>query len=229
MVTRMLYQLQLEQRLHLRNGFYAAVGFVAIIYILIFRLLPQGVVQFVLLPLIFLNLMITAYYFLAGLVLLDRSSGAIFAVAVTPLRAGEYIGVRVFALALLASLENIVVIYFGLGIDALHPLAIPVIVFGAFMYGLLGYINVLRFSSISTFLMPSMFYITLYFLVLIPFYGVIPDGFVWLHPFGPFMLALESSMAGKLHLPALLLASLWLVGLFTYAKVRHGVFITQQG
>lgn len=88
-----------DVRLQLRNGFYAAAAFVAVCLVLLLGPLSADTVALLLPPLVLLNLQVNTFYFIGGLVLLERAEGSLEALTVTPLRPWEYLSAKVATLA----------------------------------------------------------------------------------------------------------------------------------
>jgi fluoroquinolone transport system permease protein len=88
-MRRLAAGLVCEVRLQHRNGFYWAVAFVMAFWMMVATQLPA--LDWVrLLPVVVLNnLLITAFFFVGGLVLLEQAEGSLQARMVTPLRPGE--------------------------------------------------------------------------------------------------------------------------------------------
>lgn len=227
-MNRLANHLKLEFIMQWRNGFIAAVAFVALLWVLLLRLLPsEALIPW--LPLVIMgNLMITSFYFLAGQILLDKAAGTLEALAVTPLSSGEFITLRVFALAALATVENLIVVWLGIGFSAISPLAIVPMFIMAALYGVFGYLAVIRFDNISNFLMPSMLVTMMFLLAWIPWLGWLPSFINWLHPFGPILTNLTSWSVGEINwqsLIALALSLVLLIVLLKFAVTKHQQFV----
>ena len=83
---RLLRTIVIDVRLQFRNGFYYASAFVAVVLVLFLSQL-RAVDLGPWWPAIILeNLVINAFYFMAGLVLLEKGEGTLEALVVTPLR-----------------------------------------------------------------------------------------------------------------------------------------------
>lgn len=113
----------------------------------------------VLLPVVYLlGLGSTTYMFVAGLVLFEKGEGTLQALIVTPLRVPEYLTSKVVSLSLLATLEATVMLVLSNGLGGFNPLLLyaGIILLCAF-YVLVGFIQVVRYQSITDFLMPALF------------------------------------------------------------------------
>ena len=240
MIKRVLHCLRMEFITQYRNGFFAAIGFVAVLWITLLRILPGESLLPGLALILMGNLMITAYYFLAGLILLDKNSGVLEAIVVTPLKNSEFIFCRLLALGILATAENLLVIWAGIGFHAIPLTAIPSLLTMALLFSLWGYLGVIKFDNISQFLMPSVVYTLLLLLAVIPWAGWIDLNFIWFHPLGPSLMWLTSSLEPHANTSSLdshhplfqflpiVLSYIWFFGLFFIANHKHDTFVRRQ-
>jgi fluoroquinolone transport system permease protein len=172
-------------RIQFRNGFYYAVLFVVSLWVILFWRLPGLGLGEIWPVLLFTNLVITTFYFMGGLLLLEKGEGTLAAQVVTPLRSWEYLASKILTLGLLAVFENLLltVFIFGTGFKALY-LVLGLALAGV-MYTLLGFLVVARYDSINEYLLPSMLYIMLLSLPVAPYFGLkLPwlVGLLYLHP-----------------------------------------------
>ncbi len=187
--------LRWEAALQARHQFYAVTAVVAFVWIGLLRLLPFGAREepALLVPMFVLtNLQITAFYFAAALMLLEKSQGVVAALVTSPLRPSEYLMVKAATLAILGVAENglIVLSVFGMEL-AWGWLLLGTAILGA-LYVFLALAVVARHTGINTFLIPSLGWITLFSLPLLGYYGVVPWWtFAW-HPMMPSLILLEA-------------------------------------
>ncbi len=150
-----------DLRLQRRNGLYYATAFVLILLTAALSQLPLRSLNLGwLLPAVVLNnLVVTTFYFISGLVLLEKGEGTLTAQSTTPLRIGEYLVAKVVTLTGVALVYNVVLV--GV-IYGPHMRIIPLVVGigqAAVIYILVGLIAVTRYESINTFLFPSTMYV----------------------------------------------------------------------
>ena len=109
-LRRLRAAMKADARLQQRNGFYAAAAFVAVCMIpLLRRVSPDGLIL-LLPPLVLLNMQVNTFYFMGGLVLLEKAEGSLQALTVTPLRpatAGAILPYEIQNLIGLKALEKI--------------------------------------------------------------------------------------------------------------------------
>lgn len=155
-MKRMLKTMKLDFTLQLRNKFY-------VVGIVIALLLGLGIAQFLspqavptALPLLFMVAVGgSTMLYIAGLVIFEKDEHTLDAVSITPLRLSEYIGSKVITLALLATLESVIVIAITTRFEGFQmvPMLAGIIALGVIL-ALLGLILVVRYDSITDFLVP---------------------------------------------------------------------------
>ena len=184
-----------------RNGFYyAALVVTALAAVLLYRF-PAGAqglwLPRVLPAIIINNLLINTFYFVGGLVLLEKGEGTLEAQVVTPLRAGEYLGAKVGTLLLLSLLENVALAWLVARGAFSTPLLVVGIALAAGFYTLIGFAFVIRYAGMNEYLLPSLLLITLLALPLLPYFGVADLSWVralaYLHPLQPVLALLQAA------------------------------------
>ncbi len=184
-----------DVQLQLRNGFYGAAAFVLLCWAALLSLVPGAAMRWALPPLILGNLVLGSFYFVGGLVLLERAEGSLTARTVTPLRPSEYLAAKVGSLALLCVLESTLLALLFVGPSfALAPFLAGVIS-GAVLLTLAGFSTVVRFASINEYLMPSVLITAVLTLPLVGYVGGWTAWPLYLHPFTPALVLVEAAFA----------------------------------
>ena len=93
-MRRLAAALACDARLQYRNGFYAAAAFVAVALVLLLRWVPQGYLGWLMPALVLTNMQVNTFYFVGGLVLLEKGEGSLEALVVTPAAAGRVPGLE---------------------------------------------------------------------------------------------------------------------------------------
>ena len=192
-MKRLLASIRLDVRLQFRNGFYYATAFVAVLSVLLLGRLPYTSLAWLLPLFIVNNLIINNFYFVGGLVLLEKSEGTLEAQVVTPLQTREYLAAKAITLSLLSLLETLLIagLTAGLGFNVLI-LSAGVLLTAVF-FMLAGFIVVARYDSINEYLLPSVLYTALMALPLLPYAGVAESWLFYLHPLQPMLLLLQAA------------------------------------
>ena len=232
-MTRFTAALRWDVRLQLRNGFYYAAAFIVVILILVVGLLglPAEAVAFMLPLIILQNVTINTFYFLAGLVLLEKGEGTLEALIVSPLRVREYLGSKLATLVTLCIFENVALVLVLYGPAAnLALLVLAVVLLGIFM-ALAGFIVVARYESINTFLFPSVVVTVALTIPLLDYLGMWQSWLIYLHPIqGPLLLlsGVFSPIAAWQLVYGLLSALLWIALAYGYSQRTFYRFVVRK-
>ncbi|HEX6386017.1 MAG TPA: ABC transporter permease [Anaerolineae bacterium] len=232
-MKRLLSTIRLDVQLQFRNGFYYAAAFVAILSVLLLGRLPPASLTWFLPVLIVNNLIINNFYFMGGLVLLEKGEGTLEAQVVTPLRTGEYLASKAATLSLLSLLETVVIVSLTLGLDFNVFALIAGVVLTSIFFMLAGFIVVARYDSINEYLLPSVLYTALLSLPLLPYVGVGQSWLFYLHPLQGMLLLLQAAfrpLATWQLLYGLGYSLLWLALIYHLSQhTFHRFVITKEG
>ena len=187
-MTAFVTALRWDMVVQARNGFYWASAFLVLIVGGLLLALPEAAradATAWVPALLAVNLQITTFFFVAGLMLLERDEGTLTALAVSPFSPGSYLAMRTITLTVLAAAESIAVVWaaFGIGGVWFHILsgtaALGVIYtgFGAAMAS--------RYASVNALLLPASVVVTALLLPLLPHFGLAPRALFLLHPIEP--------------------------------------------
>jgi len=211
-----------DMRLQFRNGFYYAAAFIVVIMTIVLWQLPQAELPTILPVFVLGNMTIGTFYFMAGLVLLEKGDGVLEGLIVTPLRQSEYLAAKLVSLTLLTLVENvgIVTAVYGLNYNLLL-LVLGVGLMASFNV-LFGFIAVARYDSINSFLLPSILLTMTLTVPLLDYLGFWQSPLVYLHPVQAILLLLKGAfqpIAPWQMVYGVLYAALW-IGLLFKASQR---------
>lgn len=221
-MKRLLTTMMCDIRLQFRNGFYYAAGFVAVVMALLLSQIRLVEIGFLLPIFVLGDILVNTFYFVGGLVLLEKGEGTLTAQVVTPLRKGEYLTAKATTLALLALIESLIIVIaaYGLGFAVL-PLVAGVVLL-AVLYVFYGFIVVARYDSINSYLLPSIAYTTVLSLPLIDYLGLWQSWLFYVHPIQAPLLLLRAAfqpLATWQLIYGVLYSALW-IGLMYLASQR---------
>jgi fluoroquinolone transport system permease protein len=230
-MKRLSATIQNEFKLQFRNGFYYASAFVAVLLVIGLLQIPAESRTWILPVLILQNLMINTFYFIGGLVLLEKSQGTLEAQVVTPLRTGEYLAAKVVTLGVLSLVEStvIVVLSHGTGFDFVSMTA-GILSMAAFLT-LFGFIVVARYDSINEYLLPSVLYLFVFSVPILDYFGIFQSWLFYLHPMQAPLLLMKSAflpVAPWQLLYAVLYAGLWVGLIYLWSKRSFHRFIVRK-
>lgn len=221
-MRRLLATMRCDVRLQLRHGFYYATAFVLICCVVLVSRIPSLNLNWLLPALVLGNLLLNTFYFIGGLILLEKAEGTLEAQAVTPLRIGEYLASKIGTLTLLGLVENIVIVMLlaGFGFNLL-PLAASLILTAA-LYSLAGVLAVVRYDSINEYLMPSVLYASLISAPLLPYLTQWETWLLYLHPLQATLLLARAAFQPVVYwqwVYGVVYSALW-IGLLAYISRR---------
>ena len=192
-MTRLAATIIWDVRLQARYGFYYAGAVVAIIWIALFTLIPSANLNFLLPVFLFGNLAMTTFYFIAGLVLLEKGQHTLEGLVITPLRQGEYLSAKIITLSLLAILESVLIVALGYGFNLNWLWLLLGLSLLAAIYSLAGFISVSRYQALNEYIMPSGLFTLVLSLPLIDYFDLWPSPIFYLLPTQPPLLLLRAA------------------------------------
>ncbi len=232
-MKRFLATLEWDIRRQYRNGFYFVSAFVAVLFTLMLRQLGE-VDWSIWWPAILLeNLVINAFYFMAGLVLLEKGEGTLEAQVVSPLRSGEYLAAKVASLFILSAAESVLMIaaVSGPGFNWIWMLL--GIGFMVAIYATYGFFVVARYDSIGEFILPSAVWTMGFSLPLLGYFDLWSHWSLYLHPMQAPLLLLQAAfepLAPWQLVYGVLYAGLWAgVGYLVSRRAFYRFVITKEG
>lgn len=211
-----------EMRLQFRNGFYYAAAFIAVMMTIVLWQLPRAELPTILPVFVLGNMTVGTFYFMAGLVLLEKGDGVLEGLVVTPLRESEYLAAKVASLTLLTLVENMLIVTAVYGFNYNLVLLVAGLGLMAGFNVLFGFIAVARYDSINRFLLPSVLMTMILTIPLLDYLGLWTSPLIYLHPGQAMLLLLKGAfqpIAAWQTMYAILYGALWL-GLLFKASLR---------
>lgn len=194
-MSRLVATMQCDVRLQQRNGFYWAVAFLLAVMLVVFTQLPPFDWAPVLPPLVLSNLVTATFFFMAGLVLLEKGEGTLAAQIVTPLRVGDYLASKIVTLTALSLAEHLVIALITTG-TSFRPLPLVMgVVLASALYCLTGFAAVVRYDSINEMMFPTIVWVTLFALPILHYAGLWHSPIIYLHPFQAPLVILTGAVA----------------------------------
>jgi fluoroquinolone transport system permease protein len=194
-VTAILNALRWDIVLQARNGFYWASAFLVVAISTLLLSLPESARanSAAWVPAILtVNLQITTFFFVAGLMLLERDEGTLSALAVSPLSASGYLAMRTFSLTGLAAAETLAIVWIGFGASGSWPLLLAGTAALGVIYTGFGAAIAARYESVNALLLPASAFVALLLLPLLPHFGLAPRWLFVVHPLEPPMTLLRA-------------------------------------
>jgi len=164
-----------------RHGFYFAYLFVSIIYIMLLKLLPEHVVELSSILIVFSDPSFLGFFFIGGILLLERNQGVHAPLFVTPFQVRHYLWGKAVSLSVLSVMSSFFILFFIHGIKVnVIPLLFGIILL-SFIFTFLGMFLAVRVQTVNQFLFASPLFVILLFLPVVFFvYKEIPFWLAWL-------------------------------------------------
>ena len=220
-MSRFASTLRLDLLLQKRYGFYYAGAFVTVVWVALLLPLPDSLLDLAVPLIVFTDLAVVGFFFIAGMVLFEKGEETLFALISTPLRFREYLASKLLTLTALALVISLVVAVAGYGLD-FNPVSFLLgVVLASLISALAGFITVAPFSSISGYLVPSSFVLAPLGLPVFYFLDLSQSPIFYLLPTQGALLLLGSAFAQELALwqtaYAFIYGVLWIAGLWLLA------------
>ena len=215
--------LRLDLLMQFRYGFYYAAAFTALVWIALLSALPAPVLDVAVPFMIFADLAVVGYYFIAGTVLFEKGEATLFALVSTPLRFGEYLASKLVTLTALAVVMSLVVVIVSYGFEFDAALLMLGVILTSLIALLLGFIFVSPFEAISSYVVPSAIPHLIMAVPLIHFFGIWESPVFYLFPTQGSLFLLGGafgtvSLTGWQLLYAVLYQVFWVIGLSLLAR-----------
>ena len=118
------------------------------------------------------TLLVNTFYFVSGLLLLERGEGTFAAQSVTPLRTDEYLASKVLTLTALSLAESLLIATAVAGFDGRLVVMALGIALAAVLFCLSGVALIVHYESINEFILPSVLYTAILSLPVLGYFGV---------------------------------------------------------
>jgi fluoroquinolone transport system permease protein len=234
-VKRFVALAMTDARLQLRYGLYGVSIAMVLIWGSLLAALDRRFAldpSMIVVPLVVLNLLITTFYFFAALVLFEKSDEILPALAITPMRATEYLLSKAATLSLLATAETLLIVAIVFRSAVAWPALVAGTLLLAVLFSFAGFLAVVRFGSINEFLFPSAGVTILLVLPLAAHLGMLPAMPFVFHPAAP-ALALVSAGGGSF-IPVneglmVIMAVIWILLFLLWSKNAWQRFVVRSG
>lgn len=230
-MARLSSTLRMDFRLHRRYGFHYAAAFVTVFWLALLSIIPKDYYSQAVILIIFMDLGIVGFFFIAGQILFEKSEKTVYALTVTPLSFHEYLTSKLIAFTTMALVISAVIavtthglrfniVFFTLGVVLFSSISLIV-----------GLIGVAPYSSISQFIIPSQFYMLILGLPMLSFFEVTRTPLLYLLPTNGALILIEGAFAPVAAwrvIYAVLYQIIWLIILFRIGRVSFDRYIVAQ-
>lgn len=158
--------------LQVKYGFYAIYTVITVFYIVILKLLPPQSLKLAVPFVVFSDPSFLGFFFIGGLILLEKGENTLEYLVVTPLRIHEYLISKMVSLTTLAVMTGVIITLLAHGKDVNYFLLVTAILLTSFVFILTGFIAVARFQTVNEYMLTSVSYMIILAVPLIEFFGL---------------------------------------------------------
>lgn len=211
----LLYDLKFQ----FRHGFYYAYGFVCLLYLALLSFLPPSVKEDVLTLAVFTDTSVLGFFFVGGILLLERSQGVHAWLGVTPLSVGEMIFSKTLSLSLLAFLASSLLYAGSLQIPGRIFLPASGILTGSIFFTLIGISLASMVRTVNGFFLLSLPLSVIIIPAILTYFELVPPALSLLFPSSGALILLAAGfknfpphLIGFAYLSSLLwISAAWLI------------------
>ncbi|MDC7124088.1 MAG: hypothetical protein PQJ46_00875 [Spirochaetales bacterium] len=106
---RMIAALNADIRFQFKQGFYLVYVLITIVYMVIINCLPENLSGIIIPVIVFADPATIGFFFIGGMVMLEKEQGILQYLSVTPLRSKEYLLSKILSLGLIGSAAAVVI------------------------------------------------------------------------------------------------------------------------
>ncbi len=177
-LSAILYDIKFQ----IRHGFYYAYALVSVLYIVFLRVMPVDTREYLSIIILLTDPTILGFFFIGGIVLLEKDQNIFASLFVTPMKVEEYITAKLVSLTMLALLSSAVIAFFSTP-GSFDPLLLLVsVVPSSVFFTLAGLALAVRVKSINGYIMASPFLLTPFILPLFGFMKLFNSPIYYLLP-----------------------------------------------
>ena len=191
-VSSLLSMMGWDMKLQARYGIYAVYGILTVIFVIGLRAIDPSFRTDIAILLIVTDPAILGFYFIAALVLFEKSDGVLDSVVTSPLRGTGYLLSKVLTLSLLATVVSTIVAVVGHGASTRMLILIGGVLVSAPFFVLVGFVAVARFDSINEYFLSAVLWGTVLFVPIFEFLGIVSSPLFYVLPAKPVFILVEA-------------------------------------
>jgi fluoroquinolone transport system permease protein len=141
-----------DMRFQLKYGFYFIYAVMILFYILLVGIFPVAWKSMATVIVLFIDPAGLGFFFIGGLLLLEKGERVLDALFVSPLRVWEYILAKALSLGLISVLVGVIIAVAGLGAKANIPVLVLSLLTGSVLYTFVGLAAGVRAKTVNQFM-----------------------------------------------------------------------------
>ncbi|GIP34693.1 ABC transporter permease [Paenibacillus sp. J2TS4] len=210
-----------DVKFQIRQGFYLAYLLITVMYSLLLSLVPAGAKSELSVIVIFTDPSALGFFFIGGIVLLEKGQNIYDNLFVTPLQVREYMTAKTLSLAMLSTLSGTAVHVSSFGIEEISGLFLAGIFLTSAFFTLIGLGLAVRYETLNGFFLVSPMYSILFYVPVLGYMKLFDSPLYYLLPTQGTLLLIASPfhpLAAWEMVYGLLVLLIWIGLAYVWAK-----------
>jgi fluoroquinolone transport system permease protein len=144
-----------DWQLQWRQGLFAAALFVMVVWVGLFSQINDVLAHYLLPVMLYIDLSVFGFFFMAGLLYLEKGEGVLAALVVTPLQGWHYLVAKLATLTTTGLLVSLIVVALVHREEVNWPVLIGALVLNSLFFTLASFILAVRYDAINEFIIPA--------------------------------------------------------------------------
>ncbi len=178
-----------------RHGFYGAYLVICAAYIGLLRALPPAIREIAVPLVLFTDPAFIGFFFIGGIVLLEKDQRTLEGLFVTPCSVAEYALARTISFSILSTATGMLIAAAS-GLPFRPLLLLPALAIGSPIFTMAGLSLASRVKSINGFMLAAPVFIVILMLPLLSFFDLFHSPLFWLVPSWPVILLADGAVRG---------------------------------
>jgi len=141
-----------DMRFQLKYGFYFIYAVMVLFYIIMIGIIPAAWKSIATVIVLFIDPAALGFFFIGGLLLLEKGERVLDALFVSPLRVWEYIMAKALSLGFISALVGVIIAVAGLGAKVNIPVLVLSLLTGSVLYTFVGLAAGVRAKTVNQFM-----------------------------------------------------------------------------
>ena len=198
---RLASAIHYDVKIQFRSGFYFAYLIVCLIYIAVLRQIPDNLSGKITTIVVFIDPSILGFYFIGGLILLEKKQKTLSGLFVTPLSVSEYLISKALSLTVLSLLSSLLITVSVIGLAFNILIFCITVILTSILFVFLGIAIVVRVKDINRYLVLSPLPLIFIILPLLDYLNIFQTNLFYLLPSHPILKLLSNSIHNSAQTP----------------------------
>jgi fluoroquinolone transport system permease protein len=219
-----------DWQLQWRQGLFAAALFVMLVWGGLFSQVNDVIAHYLLPVMLYIDLSVFGFFFMAGLLYLEKGEGVLAALVVTPLQGWHYLVAKLVTLTTTALLVSLIVVALVQREAVNWLILIEALVLNSLFFTLASFILAVRYDAIYEFIIPAVYLLGIAQLPFLDSFGIWHGWPLYLLPFQASLLLVRGAfepLAGWQWLYALTYLTGWIGLGFVWALRVFDQFVVR--